>query len=201
MHGVTPSRGKVLFEVFCALAISASLTGAWMQTGASALVGAAAVAALYGLVHLFDMRRPKPVEAVEPQRIDFDTDEPNLLPAYQAAVVPMAAPEEQLMPDHFVEEAEIVESVEPVEPAAPKARAKTKAPRKAGSRRSTKEPKVAELALTEEVEASQPAAPEDDEVAAPWPLEEDAHSHIAPLFEPEPFARMQRRAFGRRGQI
>jgi hypothetical protein len=37
-----------------------------MQTGATALLGAAAVAALCGVVHLFDLRSPRPVSIVEP---------------------------------------------------------------------------------------------------------------------------------------
>src|SRR5687768_7222744 len=65
MHSFHRSRGRILFEVACALAISGSCIAAWMQTGASALVPAAAVAALYGLVHLFDLRevsRARPVD-------------------------------------------------------------------------------------------------------------------------------------------
>ena len=45
MHSFHHSRSRILFEVFCALAISASCVSAWMQTGAQALLPAAAVAA------------------------------------------------------------------------------------------------------------------------------------------------------------
>ncbi len=75
MHSFRQSRTRILFEVFCALAISASCVGAWMQTGASALLSAAAVSALYGLVHAFDMVGRRTAVAVEPQRIDFATDD------------------------------------------------------------------------------------------------------------------------------
>ena len=51
-------------------------------------------------------------------------------------------------------------------------------------------------------EASLPeAAHSGDAEFASVPELEAAHPHIAPLFEPEPFARMPRPAFGRRGRI
>ena len=64
MHSFHHSRGRILFEVLCALAVSVSCVQAWMQTGASALLGAAAAAALYGIVHLFDLRGRAPVAQV-----------------------------------------------------------------------------------------------------------------------------------------
>ena len=67
MHSFHHSRSRILFEVFCALAISASCVGAWMQTGAWALLPAAVVAALYGIVHTFDLRRRNSINLVEPQ--------------------------------------------------------------------------------------------------------------------------------------
>lgn len=57
MHSFQRSRAKILFEVACVLALSASFAAAWQQTGASALLAAGAVAGLYGLVHLFDLRQ------------------------------------------------------------------------------------------------------------------------------------------------
>ena len=66
MHSFHQSRGRILFEVACALTISASCVVAWMQTYASAFLPAAAVAALYGLVHAFDLARPKPRLAADP---------------------------------------------------------------------------------------------------------------------------------------
>ena len=68
MHSFQRSRAIILFEAACALALSASFAAAWQQTGAPALIAAAGVAGLYGLVHLFDLRQRKagevPVEAV-----------------------------------------------------------------------------------------------------------------------------------------
>ena len=82
-----------------------------------------------------------------------------------------------------------------------------------GAGRRTRAPKVAkvvELAPVEEPEAPWPVTEEpeeqefadlaDEEFVFP-PDGESSQSHIAPLFEPEPFARMQRRAFGRRGRL
>jgi hypothetical protein len=60
MHSFHQSRGRILFEGLCALGISASLAGAWLQTEASALLPAASLALVYGLVRLSDMSR-KPV--------------------------------------------------------------------------------------------------------------------------------------------
>ena len=65
MHSFRHSRGRIFFEVFCAFAISASCVGAWMQTGARALLAAAAVAALYGFVHAFDLSGRNPHAAVD----------------------------------------------------------------------------------------------------------------------------------------
>jgi hypothetical protein len=201
MHSFHPSRGRILFDFLCALGIVASGVGAWKQTGATALLAAAAVAGLYGFVRLFDLVRRDPVTAEQPQRIDFVTGQQVDLSAEQGVVVPMVAPG----PASTAEP--VVEPVEPLEAEAPrvsKAR-RAKAPRKAGGRKAAaKEAKAAEpaavieFAHTDEVEAAGGAAPEDFEVGGTPPFEEPAHPHIAPLFEPEPFARMPRRAFGRK---
>ena len=83
MHSFHQSRGRILFEVLCALGIVASCVGAWQQTGASALLAAAAVAGLYGFVHLFDLVRGEPLEAAAPQRIDFEPEAEAVLPPVQ----------------------------------------------------------------------------------------------------------------------
>ena len=108
-----PSRGRILFEVLCALGMAASCAVAWMQTGASALLGAAAVAALYGLVHLFDMRLPKRAEAVEPQRIEFDAEVERDLPEFQSEPVTPSADDQPPAADQSSEQAEIAEPVTP----------------------------------------------------------------------------------------
>ena len=207
MHRTSPSRGRVLFEVLCALGMSASFAGAWMQTHATALLGAAGVAAFYALVHLFDLRQRKAAEtaeAVEPQRVEFE-------PETSEIVVPMVS-SGQLVDEGAIEE---VEAAEP-------GPVRTGPGRRSGSRKSSggrraKAPKAAKLVELTPVEEVQ-------EVAAAWPMtevteagalaarvddeefvfpadDEPSQPHIAPLFEPEPFARMQRRAFGRRGRL
>ena len=199
MHSFQPSRGRILFEVFCAFAVVASMVGAWRQTDASALLVAATVAGLYGFVRLFDMPGRKKAEAVEPQRIDFEPETADI-------VVPMVA----AVPQPAVEE---TEAVEPPEARAGSGR-RSGGSRKGGGRRA-KAPKVAKAVEAVPV----------DEVEVPWPMaegakaaetaepafeeeefvfphdEESSQPHIAPLFEPEPFARMPRRAFGRRGRL
>ena len=67
MHSFHHSRSRIFFEIFCALTISASCAIAWTQTGASALLPVAAVAALYSLVLAKDAgRRPKAVAVAAP---------------------------------------------------------------------------------------------------------------------------------------
>ena len=214
MHSFQPSRGRVLFEFLCALGIVASSVGAWKQTGASALLLAALVAGLYGFVRLLDLRHGKPVEASEPKQVEPAPQPQPDIHAFLKAVGPEPAVEA---------ESEVVEPVREPEPAEPVvAEVNEPKPRRKGGGRKPKiaaEPKVVELVPPEE-----PAVPEPEPVAAtmeePEPAaeyreltpeevelcefavsEESAPQQIAPLFEPEPFARMQRRAFGRRGRL
>ena len=199
MQSYYPSRTRIFFEVLCAFAMVTSCVGAWRQTGASALLIAAAVAALYGLVHLFDMRRPKPAEAVEPQRIDFE-------PETLDVVVPMVAAEPPPVIESVVE-AEVVDIA---------TASRTNAGRRSGSRKgsgrrtkASKGQKVVEATTIEEMGTLPPAVAEAD-LAEAAPEEEDfvlpadegpAQPHIQPLFEPEPFVRMPRQGFGRRGRL
>jgi hypothetical protein len=87
MHGLQHSRGRIFFDAVCAFAVSASCAGAWLQTGASALLPAAGVALLYGLVRLFDMRTGRQ----EPQRIDFPAED---APVMMEPVADLPAPVE-----------------------------------------------------------------------------------------------------------
>jgi hypothetical protein len=199
MHSFQPSRGRVLFDFLCALGMVVSCVGAWKQTGASALLAAASVAALFGFVRLLDLRRPN--QAVEPQRIEFENEVEADVPAPRDTVVPLrVAPVEQ-------------EAV--VEPAKPQRESRgAKPPSKAAARRA-KAPKTAkvvelaspdvtealELSPAEEIELSDPASTDEMEFFEPVTAEESAQPHIAPLFEPDPFARMPRPAFGRRGRL
>ena len=194
MHSFQPSRGRVLFEVLCALTVSASCAAAWMQTGASALLGAAGAAALYGLVHMFDMRRPPTAHAFEPQRVDFEPEAPEI-------ILPTAAADEQ------VADTPVAGEVAALEPAPARAGSgrRSGGSRKGSGRRAKapKAAKVTELAPAAETPwpMAEEAASSAEEESASIPELEAAHPHIAPLFEPEPFARMPRPAFGRRGRI
>jgi hypothetical protein len=200
MHSFQPSRGRVFFEVLCALGMSASLAGAWQQTHATALLGAAGIAALYGLVHLFDMRRPKSAAAVEPQRVAFAPEAADI-------VVPMVTAAEPEAAEPNVEEVAVAE------PAAPRSGDGRRSGSRKGSGRRTKAPKMAKAAepapveeadvpwpMAEEAELREPSLQAEAEFAF-IPEEEATQPHIEPLFEPDPFVRMRRQAFGRRGRI
>lgn len=186
MHSSHQSRGRILFDFFCVLVIVASCAGAWMQTGATALLGVAAATGLYGLVRLFDMRSPIAADAIEPQRIDFATDQGSddeaKLEVYEPPVVA-----QQLLVDG-------IEEAEPVERTAAQAKParKAKAPRKSVGRRASAAGDAKVIELNAPVEAEPTDISNPDDVTS---------SHIEPLFEPERFGRMPRRAFGRRGQL
>ena len=176
MHCIYHSRGRILFEVVCAFAISASCVGAWMQTGASALLPASFAVALHGLWHLTDLAGRRPAVAGDPATaVDGQGD---LLEYLEPADSRPEAVTE-------IEAAEIIEAAEPVKPVAPPAK-----PARKASRRRAKAPKqVADVVL---------ASPEVED-AALVPDADSAHPPLSPLFEPEPFARQQQRAvFGRK---
>jgi len=181
MHSFRHSRSRILFEVFCALAISASCLGAWMQTDAWALLAAAAVAALYGFVHVFDLGGRNPQAVVDRPEGEGATDFQSDLAAAQPA-----APTEQLEAAIATEE-----EAERVEPTAPRKRqtSRAKARRKGGDR---------QAGAADDAKIAEPAPPAEAEAALLMPPEEVAHLHIEPLFEAEPFVRMQRQAFGRK---
>lgn len=175
MHSFHPSRGRILFEVLCALTVSASCAGAWVQTGASALLPAAFAAALYGLWHLTDMRRPKPA---------------------MAAAVAVPAVEEAADP---VEKREPIEAAEPMtlelpEPeAAAEEPARVARPKRKSRKKKSETPVAAEPAMPEP-EVAEPAAP----VIELFEPVEEHQVPIAPLFEPQPMVRQQRTVFGRK---
>ena len=165
MHSYQPSRGRIFFQVLCVFGMSVTLAGAWLQTGAIALAAAAFIAALYGVVHFFDLFRNRAVE-IEPQRIDFNTPpEMPTVPVLQETSVRLAVVETQLDADNVVMERQPVVEAEPIEPAPLPAKAGrgAKTSRKGGSR-----PK---------------SAPKHKEVT-PLAPEEEAEGGIAPVFAP-----------------
>lgn len=195
MRSFHQSRGKLLFEVLCALVIAASCAGAWMQTGAWALLPVALVALLYGVVHAFELARRNPVSAADPEPMDFAMDQHSSVLAPLDSGVPLAAVNQKVTTDITMEEVKLVEIAAPRES---KGR-RTKAPRKGGRRAGEpKNSKVTERDPPEGAEVAMPVAIEKAEVAAPQSPEETPHVPLAPLFEPEPFARQQRTMFGRK---
>jgi hypothetical protein len=131
MHGFQHSRGRIAFDTVCALAVSASLAGAWLQTGAQALLLGAAVALLYGFVRMFDMRRRRE----EPQRIDFPVETSDVLPAMEPVTAPPPVEPDRATAD-----------LAPPKPA-----------RKVATRRAAKKPKLVEVEIAETVEPDVPA--------------------------------------------
>lgn len=195
MRSFHHSRARILFEVFCAFGISASCVEAWMQTYASAFVPAAVIAALYGLVHAFDLVRRNPAADEPVESAERVTDNQGDLLVYLAAEEPESViddePEltlttEQVEPE-VAEPAQeaVLELAEPVQQAEPDV------------------PELVQEAMPEMVEPVQEAEPEviepvqEAEVAELAP-DEPEYSPVAPLFEAEPFVRKQRAAFGRR---
>jgi hypothetical protein len=185
MHSFQPSRGRILFEVFCALAISASFVGTWMQTQGWAMLPAALVALLWGLIHAFEMRSNKTAGLVEPQRVEPILDPQEAAPARRLEAPPPA------LADQLLTSYTAPEQVAAVKPAASKTGKgrRTKAPGK-GNGRSTNLPKG--------VKAAKPASSELSDLAVIASHEEPAHHSLAPLFEPEPFARQRHAVFGRK---
>ena len=156
---------------------------------------------------LFDMRRPKSVEAVEPQRIAFESEAlPETLPEMLDVVVPMVAVE-PLSAVEPVVEAEVVD----IATASRSGSGRRSGSRKTSGRRTkaSKAEKVAEAATVEEMGTLPPVVADAEltEVALEeeefiFPIDEEpTQSQIQPLFEPEPFVRMPRQGFGRRGRL
>jgi hypothetical protein len=185
MHSFHPSRGRVLFEVFCAMTLAASFAIGWTQTGASALLGAAAVAVLYSIVHAFDLNRRVPAVTAE-------------VPAAEPAPpLAFAVPEVQASID------EEPKATKPKRPRKKKAVADVAA--EASGFEIQAADRVADIAepmAKPEILADHPEpAVELPEVPMQIPgaddAEEDYHPHVTPLFEPQPMVR-QLRTFGRK---
>lgn len=206
MHRFQPSRGRIIIEFLCALAIVASLVGAWRQTQTSALLVAAGAVGLLGMIRLFDMGRGQAALAEEPQRIELESD-------LRTEALALTAVEESPAVER-VQEAELpAEMIELAATDAPRANAgRRKGGSRKGAGRRTSARKAAEVVelAAERAALDEPApshAPEFAEVADVPTSEpelsepEPAHVPHAPLFEPEPFVRMQRQAFGRRGRL
>ena len=185
MHSHRRARGKVLFEVLCALSLAASFAGAWDQTGSSALLASASIMALFAIYWAFGLvgraradhdAQPSAVVAVQPVAAVAE--------AREAAVEP-AVREEVFAREPEVRAADRVE-VFPFEPDVPtEPEVVAPAPKKKRARKAKK--------------AAADAAPV---VEQPEPAafgEQISHAPIEQLFEPQPFVR-QPRAFGRKAR-
>jgi hypothetical protein len=189
-------RGKIAFESFCAVCVGASFVGAWIQTGAWAFLAPAFVFTLFGLYWSFDMfgsreavqapveRAPAPIVVAEPEL--FTAAEPAsrgieivAIEEFVADIEP-AAPAEPMAPEPA---AAFVAEPESVVPAKPKRRAK-------------KAEKVVER-MIEPVVAPAPVAEAEPVTDEPF-FEDHPEPHIEQLFDPQPFVRQARPAFGKR---
>jgi hypothetical protein len=174
MHSFQHSRVRILFDVACAFGISASCVWAWMQTYASAFLPAAAITALYGLVHAFDMirRRPGVERVVEPAETAPVVEQ--LAPAAMPAeVIPDTKPKRKPARQSRKTEPESIETTGEAEPVVAETAVEA-------------EPEVPELKPAMHVVDTAPDEPE--------------YYPATPLFEPEPFLRQQRAAFGRKAR-
>ena len=189
MQSFHHSRGKVLFEVFCALAVSASCVGAWMQTGAWALLGVAFVAALYSFSHAFELKAYRAATDVDSANAESTKFGQNGVRSDEDTDVPLT------LTDRHSASEEAVEDANPVELATGSPKTKDRRPKarqKNGNRR-TKGAKVAK--------ATELAPPAEDEIGRTVPIAEEVHSPPVPLFEPQPFMRHTRVTFGRKDNL
>ena len=182
MSSFHQSRSRIFFDSVCAFGMSTFCAVAWTQTYATAMLGAASVAGIYGLMRFTDMFRRAPVieEAVAEPVLEL---EEAIVPEPAAAViarkpVDLAGPTPELKP-------EVVAAL-------------VRKPK----RKTAKKPAKAEEPVEQPIaSASEPV--ERPEVGHDQPTavepEPDYSAPIAPLFEPEPFMRQhQRAAFGRK---
>ena len=186
MHSFHQSRGRILFEAFCALAISASFLGAWTDLGTLAFLPAAAVAALYGLVRLIDLRRRKPAADVAFADAAVAGEIQGDLLAYVPAA--QSEPVVELWPVTDGEAVAEPETAQPVEETASEPQAPKSVVKKPARTRRKKPIEVVPV-------IAEPVEPEDSEGYA---ADEATHAPVSPLFEPEPFVRQQRTVFGRK---
>lgn len=184
MHSHRRPRGRIFFEAVCALTAGVSFVGAWIQTGAWAFIGPAFVFTLFGLYWALDLfgsdspsvaAEPATAVAAEPAsepEIRFERFEPLVEPAPAPTVERFDEPEVHTDVVPFVSEPEPAVRAEPVV---------AEAPSKGKKARSKK--------------AADPIVEQAPVVADEEPAFDH---HIEQLFDPKPFARQSRPAFGKR---
>src|SRR5689334_25092148 len=96
MSSFHQSRSRIFFDTVCAFGMATFCAVAWMQTYATAMLGAASVAGIYGLMRFTDMfRRPQVIE--RPAHI-----EPYVVAAVALEFAPETAPVIDRMPADLV---------------------------------------------------------------------------------------------------
>jgi len=206
MHSHRRPRGRIFFEVLCAVTVGASFVGAWIQTGAWAFIGPAFVFTLFGLYWSFDMfgsREPaRAAAAVEPApALAFvGESEPVAPPVEIRTFEPAAA----YVPESAIEEPVALAAAdyapEPVVEAKPKRRPKKAKPEPVAMVAEPDPQPVAEPVVEPVVEQAPVVfdeAPSFEE-ASSFDKDEHHEPHIEPLFDPQPFVRQARPAFGKR---
>jgi hypothetical protein len=202
MHSHRRPRGRILFEAVCALTAGVSFVGAWIQTGAWAFIGPAFIFTLFGLYWAIDLfgqggsavaaqsqgaPAPAPARAADPEpaasrdsavmpEIRFARFEAPAAPAPEPIVDHFDEPEAHTDVVPFVSEPVVAPVPAPVASAEPQPRAKK-----------TRAKKVAEPVVAPAPAPVQSAAEQHDQ-------------HIEQLFDPQPFARQARPAFGKRSR-
>ena len=171
------SRGRIMFEVLCIWALGGSFGAAWLQTGVTAHLASAAIAAVFGLSWSLGLFARRPVDAeapLVPMSVGAEARNPATQNVDHADYAPPRIEIFAFEPEEMIEPEPVVEP-KPVKQAKPKRRKKA-AP----------------------TEGNELPVVEQPEVAA---FDEPAHHevHIEPLFEPQPFVR-QARAFGRKAR-
>lgn len=186
MQSFRHSRRKTLFEILCAFAVSASCVGAWIQTSAWALLSVSFVAAIYGLVHAFELKTVRSAATVDSQDAALAVCSQDDLLSDEDAGFPVMTTDRQSMAEASIEEADPVEPSKS-DPTTQVARAKTRGKGRGRRAKGAKETKAAELAPQDENEV------EGHKAAA-----ENTQLPLVPLFEPQPYMRQQRAVFGRK---
>ena len=182
MHSHRRPRAGILFEVLCAFTIGASFVLAWRQTGAWAFLGSASAFALLGLYWSLGLFARKALAAAaEPTAEAAETEVPA---TFQGAI---AAEEDVALATGQVEvlanAADVLIDPEPL--VDPEPLLDPEPLPKPPPKRRARKPRAAKAV----VEAT-PAVPVYEPAPSGPPIEQ--------LFEPPPFARQIRPAFGRR---
>lgn len=183
MSSFHQSRGRIFFDTVCAFGMSAFCAVAWTQTYATAMLGTASVAGIYGLMRFTDMFRRAPAGAepvvAEPVVVEPAVPPEPVTPVAERKSVDLAGPTPELKP-------EVVAAL-------------VRKPKRKTAKKPAKAVEAVEQPIASAPEPVDVAKIEPEQPAAAVDPDPDYSAPIAPLFEPEPFMRQQQRAaFGRK---